>query len=110
MEQSKLNSYLGFCIRARKILFGVDNIENKKKGVFLLIVDDDMGENSYKIMRKAKEKFACPMLVCEKGELANRVHRPTVKAVAILDKNLAVAILSAVEKEPKFTFYSGGND
>ena len=110
MERSKLQSYLGFCIRARKIVFGVDNIEKERRGVFLLIGDAALGESSFKTVLGASEKFACPLLIAEKGVLGEALYRPTVKAVAIKDKHLAEAAIKAAESEPQFKFYSGGNN
>ncbi len=106
----KLDAYLGFCIRSGKITFGVDDAEKQKKGVFLLIADEGLGESSFKTLLKVKQKFACPTLIAEKGVLGERLHRPAVKAVAIKDKNLAEAILSVIDGEPQFKIYSGGNN
>ena len=50
MEKSKVETYLGFCIRAGKIIFGTEMISRQKKGVKLLISDGGMGANSFKIM------------------------------------------------------------
>ena len=110
MEKSKVSAYLGFCIRSRKILFGVDNVEKQRKNVFLLMADEKISENSLKIMIKAKDKFACPLLITKSGELGELIYRPTVKAVGITDKNLASAILSVANSESQFKFYSGGNN
>ena len=110
MEKSKMETYLGFSIRSGKITFGTDNIEKQKKGVFLLIADSGMGESSFKTMIKCKEKFACPLLIADTGVLGERLHRPAVKAVAIMDKNLASAIVTAADSELQFKLYSGGNN
>lgn len=110
MTKSKIETYIGFCIRSRKILFGVDNIEKQRKGICLIIADEELGENSYKVLKKAKEKFDCPMLTANAGILGEHTYRPKVKAVAVTDKNLASAILSALTSEPQYKFYSGGND
>ncbi|MBO5412182.1 MAG: hypothetical protein J6A38_03795 [Clostridia bacterium] len=110
MIKSKIQTYLGFCIRAGKMVFGAENVESKKKGVKLLVCDADLGKSSLKIVLQAKERFACPLLsVCD-GTLGEILHRPGVKVVAITDNQLASAILSVVESEPQFKFYSGGNN
>ena len=105
---SKIESYLGFCIRSGKILFGIDNVDKQRKGISLLIFDEELGKSSLKTLLHAQEKFSCPLLVAEKGVLGERLHRPAVKAAAILDNNLAQAILSVVDSEPQIKFYSGG--
>lgn len=106
----KIGAYLGFCIRSGKIVYGVDETEKQKKGVCLLIADGALSENSFKAMQKAHEKFACPFLVTENGLLGELLHKPAVKAVAIKDKNLSSAILSAAEESSKLKLISGGND
>lgn len=110
MANNKLISYLGFCIRSGKIVFGVDAIEQYKKRVHLLFADGSIGPNSMKILIKAKENFSCELLMTTAGALGEWLHRPAVKAVAILDKNLAQAILSVIDGEPQVKSYSGGNN
>ncbi len=109
MEKNKIETYLGFCIRARKIIFGTEMISRQKKGVKLLLVDGGTGANSLKIMIKAQQTFSCPLLQTGVGELGNLVHRPAVKAVAVTDDSLARAVLAAMPSET-IKFYSGGNN
>ena len=106
--KSKIETYLGFCIRSRAIAFGVDETAKLKIG-YLLLVDEALGESSFKEMNKARERLKCPMYVIEKDILGELLHRFGVKAVTIKDKNLASAILSVVESEPQFKLYSGGS-
>ena len=110
MQTSKISTYLGFCLRARKIVFGAEEAEKQKRNVFLLIMDEGVGKSSQKSMLKAKENLGCPLVVAAPDALGQALHRPAVKAVAIQDKNLAEAILSIVESDPQFKFYSGGNN
>ncbi len=108
LVKSKIETYLGFCIRSRKIAFGVEEIAKLKTGC-LLLVDKALGESSFKEMNKARERLKCPMIEIEKDVLGELLHRFGVKAVAIKDKNLASAILSVAENEPQFKLYSGGS-
>lgn len=110
MEKSKIETYLGFCIRSRSIIFGAETIEKQKKGVFLLVIDGGIGKNSLKPILRAQEKLGCPLYITDEGALAQWVHRPAVKAVAITDNNLASAMIKCAEGEPKFKLYSGGNN
>ena len=110
MEKSKIETYLGFCIRAGQIVFGVEMLERKKKGVHLILIDDALGKNSLKAVLLARERLGCPVLSAKEGALGALLHRPAVKVTAITDKNLAAAILSAVEGDAQFKFISGGND
>lgn len=110
MGNSKIETYFGFCVRARKAVFGTDDIESQKKGVKLIVCDNSLSENSLKKIYKAQERFHCPLLMAETDCLGELLHKPAVKAVGIKDEHLAAAILVAAEHEPKFKFYSGGNN
>ena len=110
MQNDKISTYLGFCIRSGKIVFGVDRAEALKKGVHLLIADSTQSENSMKVLVKLKEKFSCPLLVTEGVSLSELLHRPAVKAAAVKDKNLASAILTASASDAQYKLYSGGNN
>ncbi|MBS1305437.1 MAG: hypothetical protein ACLR3U_01020 [Christensenellaceae bacterium] len=110
MQNDKISTYLGFCIRSGKIVFGVDRAEALKKGVHLLIADSTLSENSMKVLVKLKEKFSCPLLVTEGVSLSELLHRPAVKAAAVKDKNLASAILTASASDAQYKLYSGGNN
>ncbi len=100
---NKLSSYFGFCVRSGKIVYGVDDIDKQKKSVFLIVYDDQLGASSARALLKAQERLGCPMLVAECGVLAELLHKPAVKAVAIKEQNLAKAILSVLEEEPSLT-------
>ena len=110
MEKNKIETYLGFCIRAGKIVFGVDRLEKQKKGVHLILVDGGVGKNSLKPALLAKDRLQCPMIMTENGVLGDTLHRPAVKVAAITDEHLATAILSVVGSVSQFKLYSGGNN
>jgi len=108
--KSKIETYLGFCIRCGKIVFGVEELEKQKKGVYLILADEGLGASSQRLVEKARESLRCPMLTAKKGVLGELLHRPAVKVAALKDKNLASAVLTAVDSEPQLKLYSGGNN
>lgn len=110
METGKIGAYLGFCMRSGKIALGVDRAETLKKGVFLLMTDGTISENSMKALQKLQSRFSCPLVTAEEISLGELLHRPAVKAAAIKDKNLASAILAEAERDNRYKIYSGGNN
>ena len=106
---TKISTYLGFCIRAGKITFGVDRIETQKRA-YLLIADGLLSENSKKLLVKAKERMNCPLLIAENGLLGELTHRPNVKAVAVTEEQLAKAILKESQGKSQLKLYSGGQN
>ena len=106
MVQSKIKSYLGFCVKAGKITYGSFAIGALKDGVYLLILDGAAAKNSIRYALKYKNKYSCPLIVCKRGfeEIANK---PECKLVAIRDKSLAQAILNCADGD--FEIYGGGS-
>ena len=91
-------------------MFGAENVETQKRNVYLLMMDEALGKSSQKSVLQAKQNTNAPLLIVKENLLSELLRRPAVKAVAIQDKNLAVAILDAVNGDPQFKFYSGGNN
>lgn len=89
----KVETYLGFCLRARKIALGGGTIDTLKKGVFLIIVCSSASENTFKLAEKYKNRHSCPLMVCRTG-LENAVHRAGCKIAAVTDAELARAIIN----------------
>lgn len=91
----KVKTYIGFCLRARKIVLGSGSIDLLKKGVYLVLVCSTASENTLKLAVKFKNRFKCPLIVCNVG-LENVVNRAGCKVAAIRDAQLAKAICDNV--------------
>ncbi|MDE7380198.1 MAG: hypothetical protein K2N14_04005 [Clostridia bacterium] len=89
----KVETYLGFCLRARKIVLGSGSVDAVKKGVYLIIVCSTASENTFKVALKYKNRFSCPLLICKVG-LADVLHTDVCKIAAVKDAELAKAIIA----------------
>lgn len=94
----KIETYVGFCIKARKIALGSGTIDMLKKGVYLVMVCSSASENTFKVALKYKNRFSCPLLICKSG-LENVVHKPDCKLAAIKDEGLARAIMENINED-----------
>lgn len=94
----KVEAYIGFCLRARKIALGAGSIDVLNKGVYLIIVCSTASENTFKLALKYRNRFSCPLIVCRTG-LENAVHKPSCKIAAIRDFQLAEAIVKNVGED-----------
>ena len=105
--QSKVQSYVGFCKRARKITLGSSAVGTLKGGVYLLLFDGHAAKNSLRYALKYKRKFNCPLLVCGEN-FEELVGKQNCRLAAIQDKNLADAILNS--GEPGYELYTEGGE
>ncbi len=108
MQSGKIAAYLGFCIRSGKISFGIDQIGERKKDVYLILVDGTLSDNSMKNATRLQTKFSCPLIVTDEERLGEMLSRPSVKAVGIREKNLAAAILKEAQAADEWKIYSEG--
>lgn len=97
MAENKIETYLGFALRAGKVALGLNSIETVKKGVCCLLLDEGAAKNSQKQARKLRARFACPLVIVR--DLGALAKREGCKIIAIKDTSLAQAILSAAGEE-----------
>lgn len=107
MEQSKVRTYVGFCIKAGKISLGTNAIGTLKSGVYLLILDGNAAKNSIRYALKYKRRFSCPLIIYKNG-FSDLVNKPECKIAAIRDKSLAEAILNS--GDGCCELYTGGGE
>lgn len=94
MAKNKVLAYIGLCFKANKIIVGSSAISVFKGKIYLLILDGKAKENSKKYAIKFKNKFNCPLVICN-DNFEEVCKKPLCRVVAISDKNLADAILNS---------------
>ncbi len=105
MAKNKAETFIGFCVKARKIALGSGAIGVLRRGVYLVLVCSSAGENTKKLALKYKNRFNCPLMICRCG-LENAVNKPGCKIAAVRDKDLAKAIAANACEE--YEIYAGG--
>ena len=92
---SKIKSYLGFCQKAGDLVIVYNNLEKTKKGVFLIIIDNNLGESTTKKVKKFAINFGCEMLICQ--NLTFYLGKE-IKVVALKNQSLAKAIMDNLDQ------------
>lgn len=106
-SEEKLKAYLGFSMRSGKILFGADDISAARRGIYLILADEDLGKTAMKRLKAAADALGAPMYIYRE-KLGGLLYKPAVKAAALRDKNLARAAEGAVLASEKWNLYSEG--
>ncbi len=91
VDGNKIETYVGFALRAGKVTLGVNAIQTVKKGVYCLLLDRGTAKNSRKEIEKTRTRFDCPLV--EVDDLGALVRKEGCKAAAIKDISLAGAIV-----------------
>lgn len=106
MVKSKIETYIGFCIKSRKIALGSGAVDALHGEVHLLVVDGTSAKNTKRLALKFQNRFLCPLLICKSG-FERVVNRAGCKIAAVRDGELAKAILQV--NDDNYELYSGGN-
>ena len=89
-QLSKIKTYIGFAIRSRQIIYGVDDIIKRDfKG--LVMMSNALAESSANKLKSHVTHAGGQVLSFEPEEFAE-LFGENIKAAAITDNNLAVAI------------------
>ncbi len=92
MERHKVESYIGFAVKARKILLGNTAAEAGLKKIKLILICGTSQKNSIKKANSISVKTQAPMVFCRNKTLSE-ITGSNVKIAAITDKSLAKAII-----------------
>jgi len=85
----KVATYIGFSIKARKIVYGYESVIAAGKKIRLILCSDDLSENSLKKVRRFADEVAVPFVVVE--ELAEYFGGKKIKCVGLVEEHLASA-------------------
>lgn len=91
LNLNKIKTFIGFAIKSRNIIFGTDKILLSKKQS-LVLISDELADSSRKKLKNHCEKCSIDCFSLKKDEFLDIIQNDNVKAIAILDKNLALAI------------------
>jgi len=92
MKVDKIKSYIGFAIKSKSIIFGLDTIKEKK--VNLIVYANSMSESSKKSIKIISEKQKCPCYEIQDDEMLNLTNQEKIKAFGIMNIELAKAIIN----------------
>ena len=108
MQNKKIFTYVGFSKRAGKLKTGTNAIKTVKKGVYLIIVCKTASANAIKEAEKLSNRFGCPLFITETFTVEELVDKENCKLVAILEPELAKAIILNAGEDLKE--FSGGKE
>ncbi len=101
-KPAKVDSYLGFAARARKIVSGSDtcSISMKKGSAKLVIVAADAAENTKEKLQLEASRSGVPFRIYGSGDHLSKMTGKSGRTVfAVTDEHFAECILAEIEKE-----------
>lgn len=91
---AKISSYIGFALKAGKVVFGTDNVLTSNKRMLVIMSDELSGNAAAKISAHATAKG---WRVIEISDIGSVIPREGVKVIGIREKNLAETILKLTD-------------
>lgn len=100
--RSKVESYMGFAARARSLSTGYNTcVFMMEKGkIRLLILAEDLSENSKEKMIRAAKQYEVPYRIYGKMDELSHITGTEGKGIfGLADKNLADAIVKEIDRQ-----------
>lgn len=94
-KASKISAYIGFALKSRAVVMGVDYIRTAK-GIELILADESLSPNSLKRLRRAADAAGTE---CVTMPVAEVFPISSVKALGIRNGELAKAIINTIESK-----------
>lgn len=99
MQKSKIESYIGFAIKAGKAVMGYNAIVTAKAKKYLLICCRTASYNAIDKIKKLAHKQQCMLAMLYKGSLEEITGKKNCKVIAICDKNFAAALQAVFDTQ-----------
>lgn len=107
MQKSKDLTFIGFSIKAKKVIYGLNLIKESRLKFYLLILCHSASDNTKKIAINIANKNKIRLLITHEILLEEIVNKTNSKVIALTDKNLAEAVLQNMSNALKA--FDGGN-
>lgn len=96
--KSKVKTFIGFTVRAKKCKVGGNAINTLKKA-HLIIVCKSASDNTVALAKKFGKRFNCSVLKTESKLLEDFTFIANGKIMAVTDYSLAKAVIANMEKD-----------
>lgn len=100
--RKKVDSYLGFAAKSRNLISGYHSCLNgiKQKKLKLLILSEDLSENTVKKLSKLSNDNAVPLRIYGKMEELSKITGSRERGIfGITDVNFADVIIKEIDEE-----------
>ena len=93
---SKAEAILGFAVKGRKLILGIDNIAAYKGRIYSIYYDGGLSEKSQKNLRYFAEKKGAILIKSERP-LEEITGKTNCKAAALTDENMHKGIMETMQ-------------
>ncbi len=103
MQRSKVETFIGFSIRARKVVSGTNSVEATKdiKSLYLCHTASD---NAKKVALSKAKKCNVPLVLVKGKSVEEILNKENCKMFAITDEALSNAVMSNLDENYEIIF------
>ncbi|MCL2176457.1 MAG: hypothetical protein FWB72_00660 [Firmicutes bacterium] len=99
---SKIISYMGFSVKARKYIVGASLISAYRKKIHLIMLCASASDNTKKDAHTLATRFGAPLVLISNILLEDIIYKSNAKIMALTDFNLAKSILQNISDNENF--------
>ncbi len=92
--ENKISAYLGFAMKANKVIFGFDNLKKYDKKLYLIIICKSANDKYNQFSLEKKKITNCDVYKTNNILLDDLIFKSNCKIIGIKNKELATAIIN----------------
>lgn len=97
MQLEKIKSYIGFAIKSKKSVAGLEMLLRLKKLPTIILYDEKIGNSSSKQIKFFNEVKNVVTIAMPENYLSEVTNKKNIKIISILDENLGNAIKNSLD-------------
>ena len=103
LQRSKVETFIGFSIRARKVVSGTNSVEAARK-ICSVFVCHTASDNAKKIALSKAKKCKVPLVLVKGKSVEEILNKENCKMFAITDANLNKAVMDNLDENYEIIF------
>ena len=93
VDEKKIFSYVNFAIKAKDVVYGIDNIKTSRANISYIILSKTASKNLLDATTRFCQQKNIPYLITIKYTLDELLHTNNCKVIGITNQNIAQQII-----------------
>ncbi|MBR2967232.1 MAG: hypothetical protein IKC35_00455 [Clostridia bacterium] len=95
----KIATLIGFAVKANKLIYGLDTLEEGNKKRYLIVCCHTLSERAFSTAKFIAKRDGVPILVTKTRKLEDIVYKRNCKVIGISNKQMSDAIIDYITND-----------
>lgn len=93
VDEKKIFSYVNFAIKAKEVVYGIDNIKTSRANISYIILSKTASKNLLEATTRFCQQKGIPFAITKEYTLDELMHTNNCKVIGVTNQNIAQQII-----------------